>query len=150
MNSFLLWLESAESETFLRKLLYWTALLLAILVLLGNCAQPVRVQSAAPVVQRGTRATLYAHNTMRVDVDVYISRAGYADIYLGSLRPMQRDTFIVVIPAGTAYTYRVQNPSDWRFRAETLLIFIRSEPVVFEWIIRTPLSMQLPTPRRAK
>lgn len=112
--------------------------------IVGACSAR-HVQSVdAPALPRGTPATLHVHNVMPVSLDVFVSRAGFADIFLGTLRPYQSDTFALAIPQGVAFTYRAANAVGWRYRAETYLIFIRSTPMVIDWVIRTPLGMRPP------
>lgn len=137
-------LESIERSYFTEKLLAFVVTLLMCVLLASTCAAPQRIQSIDnPTPERGSRATLYAHNVMPVALDIFVARAGFADVYLGSLRAYQRDTFLIVVPQGVAFSYRAANPDDWRYRAETYLIFIRREPVVVEWVIRTPIGLRV-------
>jgi hypothetical protein len=143
-------LEHIEAERYFPKLLYWTALMLALLLCLQTCAAPARQTEsidAAPTPERRTPATLVAHNLMPVGLDLFVARAGFADIYLGTLRPLQRDTFTIRVPYGSAFEYRAYNAAQWQYRAQTRLVFVYDTPVVYEWIIRTPLALRPPPPR---
>jgi hypothetical protein len=103
-------------------------------------------QSAPPPAPAPAPALVFAsfviHNRMPVSLDVYMVRAGWADIPLRQrIRPRTIDTIDVNVPKNSAFRLMAVSRDDPRFWSETEVIFAISA-FRFEWKVLSPLYLR--------
>lgn len=100
--------------------------------------------SAPPPAPAPTRvfASFVVRNDMPVPIDIYITRAGWADSLIRRrLGSQQLDTIDTHVQPNAAFRLLAISPDDQRFWSESSIIFAVS-PFRFSWRVRTPLYLR--------